>query len=473
MELSEYDLLVVGGGPGGYTAAIRGAQNGLRTVLVEKELLGGTCLNRGCVPTKSLIEDTRMIPAVRTCHFLKGDMKISVKRIAERRNSVVEGSRQWVRNLLKGNGVTFLSGHASFKDPKCLKVQTEEGEIREFRAKSVFLSTGAVEEYSSGLQADGKGIWCTDDALSLNPVPRRLAVVGAGNRGVEFASIYRNLGVGVVLLEREKRILPHLDPEISERYKKSLADRGIRVFTKTTVTAVHSGANGGVKVILEGQTGQQEFQVDKVLLTGRRRPRYEDLNLAAAGLSPKGEVLGHGAGFQTEVSGIYVIGDAAGPPYYAHKAISQALVAVDHLMGRTPIKASPFIPHCVWGDPEVAAVGLTEGEAIASGRNVRVGEFHFKGNGRAGTMGVDQGLILIVSDAKSREVLGVHMIGPQVTELISLATLAMENGIDVDGIKKAVFAHPSLSETFFEAALATDGQAIHLLMDTEEHEPER
>jgi dihydrolipoamide dehydrogenase len=472
MDRSEYDLLVVGGGPGGYTAAIRAAQNGLKTVLVEKGHLGGTCLNRGCVPTKSLLEDTRMIPAVRACHFLKGDIKISVKRITERRKSVVEGSRQWVRNILKGNGVTVLTGHASFKDQKCLNIQTEEGENLEFRAKSVFLATGAVEEYSSGLHADGKGIWSTDDALSLNSVPRRLAVVGAGNRGVEFASIYRNLGAGVVLLEKEKRILPRLDPEISERYKKSLADRSIRVFTKTTVTSVRGGSNGGVNLILEGQAGQQEFQVDKVLLTGQRRPRFEDLNLAAAGLSPNGKVLAHGTGFQTEVSGIYVIGDAAGPPYYAHKAMSQALVAVDHLLGRTPIKASPFVPHCVWGDPEVAVVGLTEGEAIASGRNVRVGEFHFVGNGRAGTMGIDQGLILIVSDAKSREVLGVHMIGPQVTELISLATLAMENGIDLDGIKKTVFAHPTLSETFFEAALATDGEAIHLLMDTEQHGPE-
>jgi dihydrolipoamide dehydrogenase len=469
MDLNEYDLLVVGGGPGGYTAAIRAAQNGLKTVLVEKGPLGGTCLNRGCVPTKSLIEDTRMIPAVRTCHFLQGDMKISVKRITERRISVVEGSRQWVRNILKGNGITFLSGHASFKNAKCLVVQNEKGEIQEVKAKRVILATGAMEQYSPGLQADGKAIWCTDDALSLDPVPRRLAVVGGGNRGVEFASIFRNLGVGVVLLEKEKRILPHLDPEISERYKKSLADRGIRVFTKTTVNALHSGADRGVNLILEGQAGQQELQVDKVLLTGRRRPRYGDLNLAAAGLSPEAEVLAHGAGFQTEVPGIYVIGDAAGPPYYAHKAISQALVAVDHLLGKTPIKAPAFVPHCVWGDPEVAAVGLTEGEAIASGREVRVGEFHFVGNGRAGTMGIDQGLILIVSDAKSREVLGVHMIGPQVTELISLATLAMENGIDVDGIKKAVFAHPTLSETFFEAALATDGEAIHLLVDREEN----
>jgi dihydrolipoamide dehydrogenase len=189
-------------------------------------------------------------------------------------------------------------------------------------------------------------------------------------------------------------------------------------------------------------------------------------------LAPKNGILEHSPALETAVEGIYVIGDAAGPPYYAHKAISQAMVAVDHLLGNKGVKSSQFVPHCIWGDPEVATVGLTEEQAIESGRAVRVGEFHFVGNGRAGTMGIDQGLILIISDAKTREVLGVHMMGPQATELISLATLAMENGIDVDGIKKAVFAHPTLSETFFEAALATDGEAIHLLVDMDEHVPE-
>ncbi len=424
MSVSEYDLVVVGGGPGGYTAAIRAAQKGLKTVLIEKGLLGGTCLNRGCIPTKSLLEDTRLIPSLRTCPFLKGDMKVSLERITGRRMSVVEGSRQWVRNILAGNSVSFLPGDASFTGPRRMAVRSGQGETREIEGKSVILATGAVEEYEPGLQTDGKAIWSTDDALSLNPVPRRLAVVGAGPRGVEFASIYRNLGAGVVLVEKEKRVLPRLHPELSDRYKR-------------------------------------------VLLTGHRRPRYDGLNLAAAGLSPRGKVLPHGPALQTEADGIYVIGDAAGPPYYAHKAISQAITAVDRLLGKTS-KASPLVPHCVWGDPEVAAVGLTEEEAAASGLGVRVGEFHFAGNGRAGTMGIDQGVVLIVSNAATREVLGVHMMGPQVTEMISLATLAMENGIDVDGIKKAVFAHPTLSETFFEAALATDGEAIHLLTDAED-----
>ena len=360
----------------------------------------------------------------------------------------------------------MLSGTASFKTPGCLAVKNPEGSILEVQTRNVVLATGAMETFDPALEPDGKGIWCTDDALRLDHIPRRLAIVGAGNRGVEFASIYRNLGAGVILLEKEKRILPRLDSEISDRYKKSLMDRKIRVFTRTTLKTVHA-VSGGLEMVLSEKDAEKKVVVDRVLLTGHRRPRYEGLNLAAAGLTVEEGVLPHGAEFQTKVPGIYVIGDAAGPPYYAHKAISQGLIVVDRLLGKTPVKASSCIPHCVWGNPEVAAVGLTEEEASNSGRNVRVGEFHFVGNGRAGTLGIDQGVVLIVSDADTREVLGVHMIGLQVTELISLATLAMQNGIDLDGIKKTVFVHPTLSEAFFEAALATDGEAIHLLMDAQ------
>lgn len=465
MQSEQVDVAVVGGGPGGYTAAIRASQEGLKTLLVERGPLGGTCLNRGCIPTKSLIEDTAMIPAVGTCHFLQGEMRISLTRIMERKNAVVEGSRQWVRSLLQGNRVMFLSGTASFVGPQCLAVQTETGEPLEIHAANVILATGAVEDYGTGPFPDGKGIWSTDEALTIKPVPRRLAIVGAGSRGVEFASIYRNLGATVVLIEKETRILPRLHPEIAERYKRILVNRKIRVLTRTVLTGVRTEDDATLTLLLEGKEGEQRVQADRVLLTGQRRPRFEGLHLRTAGLFPKEGLLARGPGFQSTVPGIRVIGDAAGPPYYAHKAISEALMAVEHLVGKTSTHALPPVPHVLWGDPEVASVGLTEDEAAALGMGVRVGEFHLKGNGRAGTLGSDQGLVLMVSDAKTRQVLGVHVMGPQATELVSLATLAMQNSVDVDGIQRTVFAHPTLSETFFEAALATDGKAIHLLGD--------
>jgi dihydrolipoamide dehydrogenase len=406
-----------------------------------------------------------MIPAVSTSHFLRGDMKIGVSRIVERRKAVVEGSREWVRSILKGNGVAFMEGRALFESSKALAIEGPDGNITKLSPSKVIIATGAVEDYGDGSKPDGDRIWSTDDALSLQLVPRRLAIVGGGNRGVEFASIYRNLGAGVLLIEKGRRVLPRLDPELSDRYKKALLDRKIKVLTGTALTSAQSDGQSRLTLVLEGEKGSQEVVVDRLLMTGHRRPHYEELNLAAAGLTPEHGVLEHSAGFESTVEGIYVIGDAAGPPYYAHKAISQAITAVDHLMGNQNAKPSLFMPHCVWGNPEVASVGLTEDQAVERGHKVKVGEFHFVGNGRAGTMGIDQGLALIVSDAESKEVLGVHMMGPQATELISLATLAMENHVPVDGIKKAIFAHPTLSETFFEAALAVDGEAIHLLME--------
>ncbi len=465
MNTKSCDLLVLGGGPGGYTAAIRAARKDLKTILVEQGPLGGTCLNRGCIPTKALMEDTQLIPAVRTSHFLRGDMKIGVSRIVERRKAVAEGSRQWVRSILKSNGVTFMEGRASFESPREVAVRDTDQAPVKISASKVIIATGAVEDFGDGPMPDHDRIWSTDDALSLQPVPRRLVIVSAGNRGVEFASIYRNLGAGVVLVERNRRILPHLDPEFSDRLKRALTDRKIKVLTGTTLTSAHSDTESGVTVLLEGKEGSQEVTADRLLLTGERRPHYEGLNLEATGLTPNNGLLEVSEGLETAIKGIYVIGDAAGPPYYAHKAIAHGIVAVDHLMGDHTAKTSPFTPHCLWGNPEVAAVGLTEDEAVEQGHAVKIGEFHYVGNGRAGTMGVDRGLVIIVSDEKTREVLGVHMMGPQATELISLATLAMENHVTVDGIKKAVFAHPTLSETFFEAALATDGEAIHLMMD--------
>jgi dihydrolipoamide dehydrogenase len=396
---------------------------------------------------------------------MRGDMKINLKRIAERKDLVVEGSRSWIQNILAGNGVTLLRSEASFSGPKTVTIKSQDGGLEEVTASKIILATGAVATYDAGLKPDGERIWSTDDAISVKSVPRSLAVIGAGNRGVEFASIYHNLGTKVVIIEKEKRILPRMHWELADRYKRTLLDRQIKVLTRTTVLAAQPSDGTGVTLTLETAKGQEKIRVDRVLLTGMRRPAYHGLNLAAADLALNNEILEYEASLETRKKGIYVVGDATGPPYLAHKAIVQGMMAVNHILGKDTEQQPLFYPNCVYGDPEVASVGLTEDEALESGRSTKVGEFHFIGNGRSGTIGNDQGLIMIVSDSKTKEVLGVNMIGPQVTELISLACLAMQNGIDVDGIKKTVFAHPTLSETFFEAALATDGEAIHLIID--------
>jgi len=467
MPGKEYDLVVIGGGPGGYTAAIRGAQKGLKTVLVERGHLGGTCLNRGCVPTKSLLEDSLMISAVRNCAFLKGDLKISLKGLVERKNMVVEGSRNWVSAMLSGNGVTLMRGSASFAGPKTVRVTNPKGENEEINATNIILATGATAEYGPGLVPDGQRILSTEHALSIESVPRRLAVVGAGNRGVEFASIYSALGAKVALIEKEKSILPRVHWELADRYKRALTDRKIKVLSGCALEMIDARSEESVALTLATDKGQQEIRVDKVILTGVRRPSYEGLNLNAAGLRVSESALEFDADLQTSVKGIFVLGDAAGPPYFAHKAISQAIPLVDFIAGDKSSRQPLFFPTCVYGDPELASVGMTEDEAQDAGHEVKLGEFNFIGNGRSGTIGNSQGLVKIVSDSKTGVVLGAHIIGPQATELISLAALAMQNGVDVAGVKKTVFAHPTLSETFFEAALATDGEAIHLLANGE------
>ena len=470
MAKNEYDLIVIGGGPGGYTSAIRAAQKGLKTVLVERQFLGGTCLNRGCVPTKTILEDTLTIAAVRNSPFLKGDMKINFRRIMERKQMVIEGSRAGITGVLKGNGVEIMAGEARFTGPRSLEVKTPEGNREEISAGRIIIATGARVDYGPGLVVDEKCILSTDGALALKSVPQTVAVVGAGNRGVEFASIFNNLGVRVVVIEKEKRILPKEHRWLSRRYRKILSDRKVKVLTRTDLLAANPADGDGVILTLETGKGREEVKVGKVILTVSRVPSYKGLDLDTAGLSLTKDGLEYGPGMQTQVEGIYVVGDAAGAPYLAHKAIAQGIAAVDHILGLNPDGPLGVIPNCVYGDPEIGSVGLTDTQAKKRGYKVKMGEFYFVGNGRAGTMGKDEGLILIVSEAETGAVLGVHIMGPRATELISLGVMAIQNGLDIDRIKKTVLPHLTFSESFFEAALATSGEAIHQVQESGEDE---
>jgi len=307
-------------------------------------------------------------------------------------------------------------------------------------------------------------VWSTEHALDPESPPRSIAVVGAGTRGVEFAGMYHNFGSRVSLIEKHKRILPRFHWELSDRYRNILVNRKVRVLTRTRLTAVRASDRGVVLTVESPKRSGEEIQVEKLLLCGERRPCFDGLGLDTVGLT---STIPVGTGMETSVSGIYVVGDAAGPPYLAHKAMAQALRAVDHMLGKKREEQPLLISNCVYGDPEVASVGLTEEEALRTGKKVKVAEFPFMANGRAGTLGKEEGSIIIVADADTEQVLGFHMLGPRVTELVSLAVLAMQNGIDVKGIKRTVFPHPTLSETFHEAALACDDEAIHMRVQSE------
>lgn len=398
-------------------------------------------------------------------------MQVSLKRIRNRKSELVRNSRAGIENVLIESGVSIIEGRAAFMNPRTMTV-TKSDVKEEITASNIIIATGSKANYGPDLAVDGQHVLNTNDALNLDNIPRRLAVVGAGNRGVEFANLYHNLGTKVILIEKEKQILPRIHWDIANRYKKTLSDRHIHVLTCTILLEIRYDKNNGVILTLEGENGREEIRTDKVLLTGTRQPDYSNLNLEAAGLSAHDGYIRHRLGMETSQKSIYVVGDAAGPPYFAHKAIAQGLTAVDHIRGLDISNRAMMIPNCIYGDPEVACIGMTEDEALASGRRVKLGEFYFIGNGRAGTMGKEEGVVRIVSDTETADVLGVHMIGPGVTELVSIASLVMHNGIDVSGIKKTVFPHPALAEAFFEAALASDAEAIHMQIESEELEPD-
>ena len=462
MKTERCDLLVVGGGPGGYTAATRGAAKGLRVILVEKGPMGGTCLNRGCLPTKALLEDTLTVDRVRRARFLKGDLKINRERILERKAALVAESVAGVTQTVLDKGVTLLQGEASFAGPDRMVLERAGDEPLEIRAGHILLATGSRPEYGSGFTIDGRRVLDTDGALALESIPRSVAVVGSGNRGVEFAAIYANLGVRVTLIERAKRILPREHRWVSGRYRQVLGLRRIQVLTQAEAVGAEHTPGGGVRLTLESpRETPDRLEVDQVLMTGSRRPSFAGLNLEAAGLVLREGLLEHGPTLETGQKGIYVVGDAAGGPYLAHKAIAQAMAAVDGILGKEASAEDLVVPNCVYGDPEVGSVGLKDYEAKKAGHNVRLGEFYFVRNGRAGTMGKDEGLVLTVSDADTGRVLGMHIMGPSATELISLGVMAIRNGLTIGDLKQTVLPHMTLSEAVFEAAAATYGEAVH------------
>ncbi len=452
MKTQECDLLVIGGGPGGYTAAMRAAQGGLSVLLVERGPMGGTCLNRGCLPTKTLLEDTHLIDAVRRAAFLKGDLRINRARILARKDAVVEVSVAGITQAVLEKGVDIVTGTASFAGPGKVVVDRRDEEPLEVEAAHVVLATGSRPVYGPGLTVDGNKVLDTDAALTLETIPRSIAIVGSGNRGVEFASIYANLGTRVTIIEKEKRLLPREHRWIGGRYRQALGLRHIQVMTRTKAVATEPLHGEGVRLVVTPDDGESErLDVDRVLLTGSRRPCFDGLNLGGAGLDTSEGFLTHGETMETGQHGVYVVGDAAGPPYLAHKAIAQGAAVVDRILGK-PSAGPPVIANCVYGDPEVGSVGMTDYEAKKAGHPVRLGEFYFARSGRAASMGKDDGLVLIPVDEESGKVLGMHIMGPSATELISLGVLAIQNGLTIEDLRRTVLPHMTLSESVYEAA---------------------
>lgn len=465
MTENTFDLIVIGGGPGGYVAAIRAAQLGMRIALVEREHLGGICLNWGCIPTKALLRSAEIAHLIQHA----GDFGISVKEFSFDPKKIVDRSRKvaaqlsgGVKHLLKKNKVTVFDGTAKLKGKGAIQVEKDGKAVAELSAKHIIIATGARARSMPGLEPDGKLVWSYKEAMVPDRFPKSLLVVGSGAIGIEFASFYRTLGAEVTVVEIMDRILPVEDAEISVLAQKSFEKQGMKIKTKSSVKSLKKEGDQ-VTVTIEANGKTEQIKVERVILAVGIVGNVENLGLENTKVKiEKTHIVTDEFGATGE-PGLYAIGDVAGAPWLAHKASHEGIICVEKIAGLNGVHGmkKENIPGCTYCMPQIASVGLTEQAAKDKGYQVKVGRFPFLGNGKAIALGEPEGLIKTVFDAKTGELLGAHMIGAEVTELIQGYTIAKNLETTEAELIHTIFAHPTLSEMMHESVLSAYGRAIH------------
>lgn len=462
---SSFDLIIVGGGPGGYVAAIRAAQLGMKTALVEKENLGGVCLNWGCIPTKALLRSADLLRLVSNaaefgvrCSAPSAD----VPAMVERSRKVAAQLKKGVTHLLRKNGVTVLNGHGRLAGRGRLQVTAPDGSARTLSSANIIVATGARPRQLPAFPPDGKTVWSYREALAPPLQPKRMVIIGAGAIGIEFASFYRAVGVSVTVVEMAERILPVEDAEISAQVASGLAHDGIVVHAATTIESARR-TESGWSLELRGPSGSDTVEAEVVLVAAGIVGNVEDIGLEHTAVRiEKTHIVTDGHGL-TDEPGVYAIGDVAGPPWLAHKASHEGVICVEHIAGLKPHALDiTRIPACTYSHPQVASVGLTEAQAKERGHRVKVGKFPFVGNGKAIAMGATDGLVKVVFDEGSGELLGAHMVGEEVTEMIQGYAIAQNLETTEADLMATVLPHPTMSEAMHEAVLAAYGRALHI-----------
>lgn len=459
-----YDLIVLGSGPGGYVSAIRASQLGMKVAIVERERLGGICLNWGCIPTKALLRTSEVYHYMThaDAYGLKADnVGFDLGKIVDRSRKVAGQLNAGVKGLMKKNKVTVVEGFGTLTGKGKLSVKQGDKTV-ELEAKHIMVATGARARDLPFAKADGKRIWTYRHAMVPEVMPTKLLVIGSGAIGVEFASFYNDMGADVTIVEMLDRILPVEDAEVSDFMTKALTKQGIKILTKSGLEKLEPGANGVTAAIkgADGKVTSTEFS--HAIVAIGIVPNTENIGLEALGVqTERGHIKVDGYG-RTNVEGIYAIGDVTGAPWLAHKASHEGIVCVEKIAGQNP---HPFetwnIPGCTYSRPQVASVGLTEAKAKDAGHDVKVGKFPFIGNGKAIALGEAEGFIKTVFDAKTGELLGAHMVGAEVTELIQGYVIARQLETTEHELMETVFAHPTLSEMMHESTLSAYGRALH------------
>lgn len=461
---SSYDAIIIGGGPGGYTAAIRLGQLGKRGLCIEQERLGGVCLNWGCMPTKALLHIGEVMNAA---HEIKemgvefGAPKVNLGALNKWKGKMVDDLVNGVATLMKANKAELLTGAAELIDATSVRVKKADGSTETISAKDIIIATGSEPVSPPGMERNGKTILNSDDSVALTDIPKSILILGAGVVGLEFATIYKRLGADVTVVELLESALGDTDLEISNLLLRILKKQGINIHLKTKASSLAVKGNK-VSATLEGEVNETR-EYDKVLVAVGRRPRTANLGLEKVGVKLERGFVKVDAQRRTSVANIFAIGDCAGAPLLAHKAMKEGIVAAEVIAGLAAAYDPMAVPNCVYTDPQVATAGLSEEQAKAAGYEVAIGRFRLAALGRARTVGTSDGMTKIVGDKKTDLVLGIHIVSPTAESMIGEAVLAIEMGSTVDDIGLTMHPHPTFSESVMEAAEALHGHAIHIV----------
>ena len=462
----QYDVIVLGSGPGGYVAAIRAAQLGLKTAIVERENLGGICLNWGCIPTKALLRTAEVFHYMThaDAYGLSNDKpSFDLGKVVARSRAVAKQLNQGVTHLMKKNKITVHMGTGKLTGKGKLTVTAADGKTTDLAAKNIIVATGARARDLPFAKADGKRVWTYRHAMTPSEMPTKLLVIGSGAIGIEFASFYKDMGADVTVVEMLDRVVPVEDADVSAFLEKALKKQGMTIMTKAGVDKLEVGTNG-VKASIKDKDGKVTVaEFSHVIVAIGILPNTENIGLQELGVkTDRGHIVTDGM-CKTNVDGLYAIGDVTQPPWLAHKASHEGVIAVEAIAGKHPHAMDPRnIPGCTYCHPQIASVGLTEAKAKEAGYEVKVGNFPFIGNGKAIALGEAEGFVKTVFDAKTGELLGAHMIGAEVTELIQGYTIGKTGELTEAEFMETVFPHPTLSEMMHESVLGAYGRALHI-----------
>ena len=461
---NKYDLIVIGGGPGGYVAAIHGAQFGKNVAVVERDTLGGVCLNWGCIPTKSLLHDAEMLHLVKNAGKYGieiGDYKVDFSAVVKRSRKVAKRLSKGIEYLMKKNRITHLKGAATIQSSHDVEVTSEDGS-RVLEAENIIIAVGGRNREIPGLETDGKRVISYREAMTLEEPPKKMIIIGAGAIGVEFATLYHEYGTEIHLVEMLPQILPLEDGEISEALKSYLKKRGMNLRTSARVEKIDA-LKTKVKVHLAAGEEKEVLEGDLALVAVGIQGNVEDLGLDSAGVQLENGWIKTDQFCQTTVEGVYAVGDVTGPPWLAHVASAQGRIAAAHLSGRNPTPLDyTSIPACTYTRPQVASIGLTEEAAQEAGHELKVGRFPMRASGKALAQDDTDGFVKILFDSQYGELLGCHIIGPEATELIAEVAAAKMLESTYKEIVETVHAHPTIAEAIMEAAADAYGEAIHI-----------